>query len=145
MAAHVTLADFQADEQGSSYADVLGDPVAAKALEDALDVMNDPAGVRRMKDAVDRHHNPALVGVFQDIEATPAFQRATGLPRSTFDRLKQAIGVACKLTMRRHHAYAPAYLPNGKPDQARVDGYTRWFTTARRYTPATSAPVAKVP
>lgn len=136
MAARVTIADFQADEQGSSYADVLNDPAAAKALEVALEVMNTPAGLQRMKDAVDRHHNPPLVGVFKDIEATPEFHRATALPSKAFGRLKQAIGVGCKLTMARHHDYAPADLENGKPDQARVDSYSRWFVTARRYGPA---------
>ena len=129
----VSLRDFKRDSHGARYADVLRDPIEGPALRAALRILNRRDVVERMRDAVDLYQRPPLAPAVRDIEAEADFRVACrqrhGLPSR---RLKQAVGVACKLVMRQY-GYVPAELPTGIPDQGRLAGFSSLFSTARKY------------
>ena len=136
----VTMREFEADPQGARYSDVFAgaNPSFRSALEVALGVLNQSEARRRMREAVDLHNLPALAGAVRAIEETAEFQQACrGRPRASLRRLKQAVGVACKLVMGEE-GFAPRVRRDARPDQARLrPGTARWFTTARCYAPTT--------
>jgi hypothetical protein len=133
MAPRVSVGDFKADPHGARYIDVLRDPLDGPAFRAALRVLNDPHAIVRMVDAVHRYDRAALIGTVREIEAEPDFIAACrGRRRATLRRLKQAVGVACKLVMATE-GYVPKYRKDGSPDQGRLEAFATWFTTARKY------------
>jgi hypothetical protein len=132
--APVTMADLLADSHAAKYADVYNDSSFGPAVKAALEEMSLPATSARMRDVVDRYDLPPLAAALREIESRPEVVAACkGRPRSALRRFKQAVGTACKVVMAKHHDYAPKDLASGSPDQARVEDYCEWFTTARRY------------
>ena len=133
VAPRVSIDDFKADPHGARYIDVLRDPLDGRAFRAALRVLNDPRAIVRMVDTVDRFHRAALIGTVREIEAEPHFIAACrGRKRATLRRLKQAVGVACKLIMATE-GYVPKDRSDGSPDQGRLESFATWFTTARKY------------
>ena len=95
-----TIQDFEQDNQGKRYRDVLDHPFFRPALVAALAEMDTNEGQAAMIEAERIHKRPALVGVVNRIEGRPEFVSACARRRrSDNSRLKQAIGVACRLTM----------------------------------------------
>lgn len=129
----ISMKDFRNDPHGSRYADVIDDPVDGPALTSALRVMNRADIAIHMRAAVDRYGQPPLAPIARDIEAEPAFRAACRGGRGVASRrLKQAVGVACKLVMDSH-GYVPADLKTGSPDHGRMTAFSNVFATARRY------------
>jgi hypothetical protein len=123
-----TLHDFQTDSQGRRFADVLKDQELRAALVAALAEMNTPEGRLAMADAEEIHNRPALVGVVKRIEASPAFACVCARhDRSGIGRLKQAIGVGCRITMAEN-----GWNTTGRKGSLRR--LSQHFSVAERYT-----------
>src|ERR1017187_3364094 len=100
----ITIRDFEKDEQGRRYRDVLDRPIDRAALEAALAVMSRADALRRMQESETIQDRPALAGLVREIEGRPEFVRAfsPARPRET-NRLKMAVGCAAKIVMERAH------------------------------------------
>lgn len=133
MPTHVSVNDFGDDLHGVRYMDVVHDPVDGPALAAALRVMNQPESIKRMLEAISRYDVPPLAGTVREIESEPLFAAACrGRRNRPSSRLKQAVGVACKLIMAKH-GFAPKDLKSGKPDMGRMERFSKMFATARKY------------
>jgi hypothetical protein len=133
MADRVSISDFVADPHAARYSDVLRDPLDGPAFRAALRVLNRPDAIDRMVDAVERYDRAPLAGTVREIEAEPDFIAACrGRDAAELRRLKQAVGVACKLVMATE-GYVPNDREDGSPDQGRLEKFATWFTTARKY------------
>lgn len=130
----VSMADFMSDEQGKQFSDVFADKINSAALEAALEIMNEPATNQRMLDFADRLGVAPLAGCFREIERNETFRKARNRDLKVPDRLKQAIGVACRLVMAEH-GFVPAFYKKGnRPAVDRMKPLgSEQFTTARRY------------
>jgi hypothetical protein len=125
----MTMKDFEQDEQGRRYQDVLSRSADRAALEAALEIISGADGVRRMREAETVHDRPALSGVVRAIEAHPTFARAfEKRPREYTDRLKQAVGVAVRIVMERS-----GWRKTGR--KGLLSKLARWFKSAERYVP----------
>ena len=134
MAAQVSLDSMKADSYGKTFGDVFKNSTTKRALVLAIEIMNDPAKQRAMVDAVLLHRKPPLVGCVKAIEDSRAFFDAMALTdKGLSDRLKNAIGVACKLVMAEL-GFVPLNLENGNPAMGFLnDKYSKYFTTARKF------------
>lgn len=151
----ISLADFQADETGKVFTDVVGDPRIS--FSGIVDWFNDPARRQRMVDAEIHFGVPALAGVVRELEIRPDvdqfFRNHDG---HTTRRFKQALGVLARMHMEqmrfektgrkgslgvRQSNPTPTTLPGAYYNTA---GLSRWFTRAERYVPVGGGIVAPV-
>ena len=99
-AVRITRAEFLADRQGRTFADVLEDP--EQPFDDVLAFFDDAERQRRMEDAELHHDRAALAGVVRELESQPAIDRflRSKEPRRT-KRLRQAVGVVVRIIMEQ--------------------------------------------
>lgn len=129
----ITVQEFEQDEQGRRYQDVLSRPINRAALEAALGIMSRPNALRRMQEAETIHDRPALAGVVRDIEADPDFDKAFHAGRiNETNRLKMAVGVGAKIIMERAH-----WRKTGRKGFLRA--IANRFVSAERYVPAATS------
>ncbi|MDP8222846.1 MAG: hypothetical protein P9L99_05750 [Candidatus Lernaella stagnicola] len=149
----ISFTEFQADSQGSRFADVMAD--TRVDLREVIEFLARPDRVRRMAEAELDHDRPALAGVIRELEAQPqvgAF--LAGVDAHETRRFRQAVGVAVRIIMekigwsktgrkgslgKRERVTVPTSQPGAYRN---YQGVSTWFTRAERYVLPESADFA---
>jgi hypothetical protein len=140
MAISITRADFLADRQGRTFADVITGSV--RPFSAALEFFNDEDRQRRMEESEIHHDRAPLAGVVRELESLPSVNRFLGRihPRRS-QRFRQAIGVLIRMIMEGR-----GWQKTGKKGSLGVrntagagrprhnsGGLAFWFLRAERY------------
>lgn len=136
----VSRAEFLADVQGATFADVVNDP--QQPFEHVLEFFDDADRQRRMEESELHHDRAPLAGVVRELESLPEVDRFLGdvqMRRNT--RFRQAIGVLVRIIMERR-----GWQKTGRKGSlgVRAAGASRtpahntgglafWFVRAERY------------
>ena len=136
----ITRADFLADRQGRTFADVVND--AGQPFAMVLDFFNDADRQRRMEESEIHHDRAPLAGVVRELESLPEINQFLGTYQSHRNqRLRQAIGVLVRMIMEGRgwkktgkkgslgvRSNKLAGMPNHN-----TGGLAFWFLRAERY------------
>jgi hypothetical protein len=140
----ITIQDFQADQQGRRFSDVLGDPRIQ--FQVVLDYLNRPDVIRRMEESEMHHDRPPLAGVIKEFELLPLIREFFSTQDGhTTTRFRQAVGVVVRMQMesrswektgKKGSLGTRAKVKPGTtaPGAYRnVRGLATWFTRCERY------------
>lgn len=140
----ITVAGFQADDQGRGFADVLAD--TRVSFQIVIDFFNRSDVLRRMEESEVHHDRPPLAGVIKEFESIPDVDRfLRAHDGHTTTRFRQAVGALVRM-----HMQARGWEKTGRKGslgtRARVAAGTRtpgayqnahglalWFTRCERY------------
>lgn len=124
----LTFADFAADHQGRTFADVITG--APKALKELLELVSDAASQERLDAAEEHFERPALAGVIVELERLPAVATILEGEEKAAKRFRQATGAAVRIVMEGR-----GWRKTGKKGAV---GVGKHFTRAERYVRAGS-------
>ncbi len=140
----ITIQDFQADQQGRKFSDVLSDPRIQ--FQVVIDYFNRPDVIRRMEESEMHHDRPPLAGVIKEFESIPLIDKFfANEDGHTTTRFRQAIGVVVRIQMENQGwkkkgtkgslgARAKVKPGTKNPGAYRnVRGLAAWFTRCERY------------
>jgi hypothetical protein len=140
----ITMDDFQSDQQGRRFTDVINDPRINFQL--VVDFFNDQDRVRRMIDSELHHDRPPLAGVVKEFEAIQEIDSFfSGQDSHTTTRFRQAIGVLIRMHMeqqgwnktgRKGSLGTRAKTPPRTTTPGayhNTSGLSKWFTRCEKY------------
>lgn len=140
----ISLDDFQDDNQGRRFTDVLGD--ARINFQVAIDFFNEPDRTRRMVESEQHHDRPPLAGVIKEFERDSEIDSFLGgYDAHTTARFRQAVGVLVRMHMeeqgfqttgRKGSLGTRARTTPGTTEPGAYQnrsGLSRWFTRCERY------------
>jgi len=140
----ITMANFQNDQQGRRFTDVINDPRID--FQTVIDFFNGQDKVRRMIESELHHDRPPLAGVIKEFEAITEIDGfLSGEDSHTTTRFRQAIGVLIRMHMeqqgwnktgRKGSLGTRAKTAPGTTEPGayhNTSGLSKWFTRCERY------------
>ena len=140
----ISLEQFQQDQQGKRFSDVLNDDRID--FEIVISFFNNPDRLRRMEESEIHHQRPAFAGVIREFERVPEIDSfLRGYDAHTTQRFRQAVGVLIRLHMEDlgwQRTGRKGSLGTRAPVAKRTTtpgayfnetGLSRWFTKSEHY------------